>query len=221
MIDLLGVPEGKIVVSGNGVDEGYFREPEGVRTGSFMNHRPYVLLVGGLRREKGGVESLAVARLLRKTCPDLEFRVAGLPNDPNLVAIAEGLGNFHFAGKVDDAMLSGLYREARCLLFLSLYEGFGMPPLEAMACRTPVICANRASLPEVVGEAARLVEPESADEIADWIAEIVRHPRAAGGLIAKGREQAAALTWQRVASRVKEALAQHQWPTPPMGKRCP
>ncbi len=91
--------------------------------------------------------------------------------------------------------LVGLYRSAAALVFPSLYEGFGMPPLEAMACGCPIAVSRVASLPEVCGEAAVYFDPASAEDIARGIREVLEHPRP-GGL-----EQAARFTWDECARR--------------------
>ena len=205
MVELLGVPEEKIFVSGNGVDTAYFEQVPGPATMA----PPYVLLVGGLRVEKGGRDTLEVARLLRGIYPELEFRVVGMPNDPALVTQAEELGSFRFLGKVPDSELPGLYREAVCLLFLSLYEGFGMPPLEAMACGSPVICSDQASLPEIVGEAAACFPPGSVDEVVDRIHALIESSQLRKEMAMGGQRHSAKFTWERVAARVVSALADH------------
>ena len=79
-------------------------------------------------------------------------------------------------GRVTDDDLVGLYRAADCFVFPSRYEGFGFPPLEAMACNTPVISSDRTSLPEVVGDAALLVDPDHVDAIERALAELLSSP---------------------------------------------
>lgn len=205
MVDLLRVPAEKIAISGNGVDSIYFEQ----KSGPACMDPPYTLLVGGLRPEKGGGDTLEVARQLKNDLPEFEFRVVGQPNDPALVAKAIELGNFRFLGKVPDAELPALYRDAVCLLFLSLYEGFGMPPLEAMACGTPVLCSDQASLPEIVGEAAATFPPGSSSEVAERIKTLITDPTLRTEMAALGRQYASAFTWAAVADRVVVALRAH------------
>ncbi len=81
-------------------------------------------------------------------------------------------------------------------MFPSLYEGFGLPPLEAMACGVPVVCSNAASLPEVVGEAALLVDPENTSEMAEAIRRVLTDKTLAHTLRSKGFEQARKFSWE-------------------------
>jgi glycosyltransferase involved in cell wall biosynthesis len=94
--------------------------------------------------------------------------------------------------------LASLYRRAAALVFPSLYEGFGQPPLEAMACGCPVACSSGGSLPEVVGDAARLFDPFSEAEIAAAVEDVLREP---APWIARGLEHAARFTWDECARR--------------------
>jgi glycosyltransferase involved in cell wall biosynthesis len=105
-------------------------------------------------------------------------------------------------GLVPDDELVTLYRRAAALVFPSLYEGFGAPPLEAMACGCPVACSKAASLPEVVGDAARTFDPRSVEEIASAIVDVLDRP---AGWAARGLERAAQFTWD-ASARAHEAV---------------
>jgi alpha-1,3-rhamnosyl/mannosyltransferase len=105
---------------------------------------------------------------------------------------------------VSEADLPALYSGATVFVFPSLYEGFGLPPLEAMACGAPVICSNTSSLPEVVGDAALLVNPHAANEIADAIERVLTNPALRDELRAKGLAHAQKFSWERTA---RETLA--------------
>jgi glycosyltransferase involved in cell wall biosynthesis len=93
---------------------------------------------------------------------------------------------------------------ADVFIFPSLEEGFGLPPLEAMACGTPVIASNRASLPEVVGDAALLVDPESEEEIAEGIKQVLANKDLREQLIKKGFERARLFSWEKTARQTLE-----------------
>jgi glycosyltransferase involved in cell wall biosynthesis len=103
---------------------------------------------------------------------------------------------------MDDLRL--LYSHATVFVFPSLYEGFGMPVLEAMACGVPVITSNTTALPEVAGDAALLVNPLEVDELADAIVTVIEEPDVAESLRAKGFERVKQFTWERAA---QETLA--------------
>lgn len=109
-------------------------------------------------------------------------------------------------GFVDDADLAALYSDALCFAYLSKYEGFGLPPLEAMACGTPVICSSNSSLPEVVGEAGILVDADDAAQAADAIASIVESAALREHLADAGLERARLFSWDRCADLVINAL---------------
>ena len=129
---------------------------------------PYMLCVSNRRLHKNEfrtVEAFARARLN----PDLHLVFTGEPT-PELMNCIERQGismRVHFVGTVPDAQLPCLYGSAEALVFASLYEGFGLPVLEAMACGTPVVTSNTTSLPEIAGDAALLVDPTSVEQIAD------------------------------------------------------
>jgi len=102
-----------------------------------------------------------------------------------------------FFGFVPHQTLAALYRMATVFAFPSLYEGFGLPPLEAMACGTPVLTSRISSLPEVVGDGALLIDPYSEEEIAGGIARILDDEDLRRRLVERGLERAASFSWQR------------------------
>jgi glycosyltransferase involved in cell wall biosynthesis len=106
--------------------------------------------------------------------------------------------------RVSEEELVGLYNVADVFVLPSLYEGFGLPVLEAMACGTPVVAANAASLPEVVGDAGLLVDPRSPEAIAEAIAQVLEDPALASDLRERGFQRARAFTWEQNALRTLE-----------------
>jgi glycosyltransferase involved in cell wall biosynthesis len=109
-----------------------------------------------------------------------------------------------FFGFVPDKTLAILYRLAGVFVFPSLYEGFGLPPLEAMASGTPVITSNVSSLPEVVGDAALLIDPYDPDAIAEAIGRVLSDPALHADLRARGLQRVRQFSWERSVIRVRE-----------------
>ncbi len=130
--------------------------------------------------------------------------------DPRYPEVSEYISRRNLSGKVvttnylaDDALVNA-YREADLLIHLSLYEGFGLPPLEAMACGTPVVCSDRSSLPEVLGDAACFTNPYNAPKAAETIITVLTNETLKSQLIAKGITQAAKYRWETTARQVVE-----------------
>jgi glycosyltransferase involved in cell wall biosynthesis len=106
-----------------------------------------------------------------------------------------------FAGDTPESTLLALYRSAAALVYPSRYEGFGLPPLEAMACGTPVVAARAASIPEVVGDAAVLLDPDDEPAWVDAIHRVLDDPRHAARLSAAGLQRASSFSWLRTAAK--------------------
>ena len=109
----------------------------------------------------------------------------------------------HLLGFVEDEHLPILYGAAQALVTASLYEGFGLPLLEAMACGTPVITSNLSSLPEVVGDAGIQVDPADVAAIEEAIARVVSDSELRADLILRGYQRAKSFTWERSARQLK------------------
>jgi len=206
MVELLDADPEKIHVVGNGVDPEFFDIAE--RDPSDLERPcpdPYLFMVGGLRRKKGGDALLAVARTLKERGSDIQLVVAG-PNGDAYEAQAEALGNVHLLGWVPDEEMPRHMRGALALLFLSQYEGFGLPAAEAMAAGVPAIVSNVASLPEVVGEAGMVVEPSETDMIVEKVRSIEQDPILRKKMIEAGQERARKFTWEQCVDRLLEVV---------------
>jgi glycosyltransferase involved in cell wall biosynthesis len=116
--------------------------------------------------------------------------------------------NLVLAGYVTDGELRALYERAECFLYPSFYEGFGLPPLEAMHCGCPVVVSRRASLPEVCGPAARYCDPDDSHDIANQVRTVLSSADLRRELVEAGRERAAGFSWADAASRLEEILTQ-------------
>jgi glycosyltransferase involved in cell wall biosynthesis len=183
LLELLEVPAERIRVIPNGVDP-VFRADGPCAEGD------YVLAVGTLEPRKNLEAAVAAARLA-----GIELRVAGAAGWGGVAAPG-------WVGEPDDEELAALYRGARCLIFPSLYEGFGLPILEAMACGTPVVTSNSGAMAEVAGGAGVLVDPLDPESIAAGIATATARR---DELVAAGLARAAIYTWAAAADRA-EAL---------------
>jgi len=127
---------------------------------------------------------------------------ASTPHEAELRAFADELkiaNRVRFLDWVSEADLEGLYREATCFVLPSLIEGFGLPVLEAMARDLPVACSTRPSLPEVVGDAALLFEPEDQTAVSAALRRVLTDEELRSELIARGRERVRLFTWERTA----------------------
>lgn len=170
--------------------------------------RPYVLSVGTQEPRKNLVRLL---RAYRQVAPDLPHALVlagaeGWSNDELRLELERpGAGTIVRTGHVSDQDLDALYRGADAFAYLSLYEGFGLPLVEALARGVPSVASNTSSLPEVVGDAALLVDPEDVGEIADALARVLTDARVAEDLRWRGRERAARFTWDATARATLDA----------------
>ena len=209
---LLGVGESKVVAVHEAPRE-CFREPpapeeareELQRLG--VSEGPFLLAVGTVEPRKNLVTLLdAFERVARAgEAPDLRLVVAGGRGwlTDKLFARVESSGvraRVHFTGYVGDEALRALYSSCALFIYPSLYEGFGLPPLEAAACGAPVLASRIAAHAEVLGvEAARLFPPSDADALARAISELIGDKEARRRLASDGRARAARFTWEQTA----------------------
>lgn len=205
LIRLVGVDEKKIKVIHNGVDKSWF---DIIKKDSPHN-RPYLLYVGNVKPHKN-LNNLLNAFDLIKDCIPHDVIIVGkkegfITGDKKLFDKALKFGDrVHFTGFVEEEILKQYYVHADALVFPSFYEGFGLPPLEAMAVGCPVIVSNAASLPEVCGDAALYCDPYSPKDIADKIKLLIANPSLQEELRQKGLERAKLFTWEKCA---KETMA--------------
>lgn len=165
---------------------------------------PLVLYVGRFDPYKNLVTLVEAFAAVHRERPEARLLVVGPPDprypEPRNRARALGVdGAIRWNGYLDAAALRKAYQEADVLAVPSRYEGFGLPVLEAMACGTPVVCSRAASLPEVAGDAALLVEPGDARGLADAILRVLSDPLLAETLRHRGLARAHEFTWKRTA----------------------
>lgn len=163
----------------------------------------YLLLHVGHTQPRKNLPALlqALAQLQRQGMAVSLLQVGGWP-DPSQQELLRALdlaNSVHFLGRVSERELVTLYNATDVFVFPSTYEGFGLPALEAMACGTPVVSSNAASLPEVVGDAGLLVDPNSPEALAKAIASVLDDPVLAAELRQNGLQRAGQFTWEQTA----------------------
>ena len=217
----LGIDRSRISVVPQGVEDQY-RPLHDAEADAQLRERfglpgPVIFNVGGLDVRKN-VETLV--RAFAASLPDLDkdtrLVIAGSAHTgnrrlyPPLEPVIEELGISDYVvltGRISEADKLRFYNLADLYVFTSLYEGFGLSPLEAMACGAPVICSNRSSLPEVVGEGGILVDPEPA-KIAGAMSTVMNDRYLQRRLSAQGLEQASTFSWERTAAMTRDVYRQ-------------
>lgn len=214
--DLLGffdVAEDKIRVIPNGIDPTMTRELDPVELDRvrqrFQLTGRTALFVGNIKPHKNVERLIAAFAKVRADAQfsDLTLIVVGdeiskYPSLRRAVARHKVRANVRFFGFVPELTLVALYRAADVFVFPSLYEGFGLPPLEAMANGTPVITSKISSLPEVVGDAALTVDPYNVDEIAEAMRNVLTDPALSERLVQSGHARARRFAWEEAVSKI-------------------
>jgi glycosyltransferase involved in cell wall biosynthesis len=208
----------KVVVIHNAIDERFLTPADAermelVRQRYQLDH-PFVLYVGNIKPHKNIERLIAAFGRARGQCSD----------DLKLIIIGDEISKYpalrqsvhkhkldkhvRFLGFQPMETLAAFYRLARAFVFPSLYEGFGLPPLEAMACGAPVVTSNVSSLPEVAGGAALLVDPYDEDSIANGIIRAVTDETLRAELIEKGKQRARTFSWKQSVKKIHEIYMQ-------------
>jgi glycosyltransferase involved in cell wall biosynthesis len=206
ILQLFNVKPEKIVVVYNAIDEHFSAAPSEdhvrrIRERYQLDHK-FVLYVGNIKPHKNLVRLIEAFSQLRRSHDDLKLLIIGdeiskLPALRRAVHRHKLYKHVRFLGYLKDDTLTVLYRLASVFVFPSLYEGFGLPPLEAMASGTPVVTSNVSSLPEVTGDAAVLVDPYDVDSIANGMRRVLDDPQFAEELRLKGIKRAREFSWER------------------------
>ena len=202
IIDWSGVDPMRIVNVSCGVDSCYNANVDPYKPGY-----PYLLCVSNRKSHKNEPRVLAAfGRAVINS--DIRLIFTGQATDVLLdICCQYGVADrVVFVGRVPETDLPGLYRGALALVFPSLYEGFGLPVIEAMACGTPVLTSNTTSLPEVAGDAALLVDPLSVDQITLGVERLCTDAVLRAVLIERGLRQATKFNWEGVCDKVSATL---------------
>ena len=203
IVERLGIPGESVAVVPNGVSESFCPSADpGPARRALGIERPYVLTLATRSARK----NLAVLGDAAAALRELGIELVSAGGGRGYLRGGEQLPG-RALGYVPEQLLPGLYAGALALAMPSLYEGFGLPCLEAMACGTPVVAADRAALPETCGDAALLADPEDGEAFATALVRAARDEAERARLIAAGRERAGCFTWQRTAELTDAALA--------------
>ncbi len=173
-----------------------------------VSSRPYYLYVGGrnpiYKNFEGFLLAFAKAVSVR---PDIALCVVGSPFNEteekliNELKLSDRIQHYRY---ISDRHLAKLYRCSIAFVYPSLYEGFGIPPLEAMSCKTVVVASNCSSIPEVVGDAGILFNPKSTSDLADILLSLLDNPIERDRLIAKGQQRVQEFSWEKTVAKTIE-----------------
>ena len=214
IVELAGIPESKVSVIPGAPGASREMAPFETVAARYGIRGPYLLYVGTIEPRKNLVRLLHVFDRLKAS--------DGIPHQ---LVLAGGKGwrtgefdkeltalpcrqDVVLTGYVPDRVRNSLYRNAAAFVYPSLYEGFGLPPLEAMRLGCPVVCCDTASLPEVTGDAAELIDPLSEDSLQAGIRRVLRDEDYAASLAKRGRVQAGRYSWEDSAQRLRELCAE-------------
>jgi len=208
--EVFNVPDSKITVIYNGAnlvnnDHYLDSQPE-----SALPFKRYVLSLGSLEPRKNIPLLISCWRnILHKIPGDVGLIIVGATGNQKIFRDA-GIGDLpdrvYFTGHIDDNQVIRLYKEALCFVYLSAYEGFGLPPLEAISFGVPVLAGNKTSLPEVIGDAGLLVDTSSVNECSENLLSLITDEKLRSGLSERTTVQAAKFNWQRAAKQTWEVL---------------
>jgi glycosyltransferase involved in cell wall biosynthesis len=215
----LGVPEEKIVVIHDGCDQSLFNTnpPDMVALAALRARlgikKSYLLHHGTIQPRKNLTRLIGAFRLMLSDNADLDFDLVlvgrlGWNSDETISAAAEsnGRGRVILTGILDDSDLALLIKGASLVVVPSLYEGFSLPMVEAMACGVPTIASNTSCLPEISGNALAYFDPLSCEEMAACMQTMLRSSELRQRLIKKGIERAREFAWERCARQTLDVL---------------
>ena len=217
LLEILKVPEHKVDVIHEGLDEIYFNGSLSNTRSDFFNKNfalndgaEYFLFIGERRPHKNLVRLIEAFFIFKQRAPNkIKLVIGGKKyasyDEPERKVQELNLTNeVIFLGYIPEDDLQLLYKNARCFIFISIYEGFGIPILEAMACGTPIITSNISAMPEVAGEAALTVNPYNVDEIAEVMHQLTCDSNMSQRLVDTGLKRVKNFSWNNAAEKTLE-----------------
>lgn len=182
--------------------------------GDKITEEPFILSVASLDPRKNF--DRLIEAFLKLDLSDIRLVIVGSENrvfsSKKLKSLIRSAPNIVFTGSVDDTQLRSLYHRARLFVYPSLYEGFGLPPLEAMTCGCPCVVSNAASLPEVCGDAGLYCDPYDIEDIGDKINQVLSNADLRSELVRRGLQRAREFNWDKSARKLLDIIekARHQ-----------
>jgi glycosyltransferase involved in cell wall biosynthesis len=220
IIETYRVPPSRVCVGYNGADPVFTPVTDRVKAVEILRRygigddRGYILFVGRINKRKNLTGLVKSFNLLKKT-KGIRQRlvIAGSkdylpPGDEAVITSSPFISDICFTGYVDRDDLPALYSLADVSVYPSVYEGFGLPCLEAMACACPVVSSDCTSIPEVIGDAGILADPSSIDQISDAIYRILSDNALRSELVRKGLERAKEFSWESAAAKILSILTE-------------
>lgn len=206
----MGVSRDRLTVTPHGIDDEFrpmlHEEARRFVSATFNVNEPYVLYMGKLQKIKNAARLLEAYRIFRLNHPEVKLVLAGkLLHIPSSLRRPEDRDGIVQLGHVRPEHRPALYCASEMLLFPSLFESFGMPPVEAMRCGTPVVSSTAAAIPEVCGDAAYLVDPYSVEAIVHAMEAVYCDRELRQSLAARGLELSKRYTWQKNAQLTLDA----------------
>ena len=194
--------DNQVKVIYHGVKEDFLKNTNNIKL-NFEIPKKFILSVGSIEPRKNLIGLLKAYNSLDENLKK-EYKLVlvgfkGWENKQIMKLIDQNKDNIHYLGFITDTELAKVYNLATCFVYPSFYEGFGLPPLEAMACGTPVVSSNLTSLPEVCGEAVLYCNPTDDNDIKNQIEKILTDKKLQKELIAKGLKQSQKFSWEKSA----------------------
>lgn len=205
LLAILKIPEDKIVVIPEGVEDRYCPQSLDIQEiikKRYQINEDYIFSLSTLEPRKNQARLIKAYELVKKDYPNLQLIIGGRTGWGEIPKPVEGVS---LPGFIPEADLPGLYSGCLAFVLPSIYEGFGLSPLQAMACGASVAVSNISSLPEVVGEAGVLFDPENPESIAAGIIEAIKNRSKQRG---KSLAQAAKFTWEKTAKETHQVYQQ-------------